>query len=280
MTPNNPGRIKGALQIILAGMFGGMAPNLAGMAQNVVGNGQADSGYLVADLGMWIGTVILGLIGGGLVFFYKETHTNKAVALGAAAPALLLGMANGSPAGQERKDHQADPAAVVAEIGYVDTGRPNVVRVWNASAPAGVRLDAFQRSNSRYVHLSGLETVESSDIDLIAVIHGDGDRQHEELARHVDPDGGTVAIPSSAVEIYLRVDDMQSNRLRLSDIVSDTVTVELTVVRRGIRSGIARALGRRVSKRKIEIRFASSDGRGHPEAEEGSSRYEASRNRA
>lgn len=280
MSPSTPGHIKGSLQIMLAGMFGGMAPNLAGMAQNVVGNAQAEFGYLVADIGMWIGTIILGLIGGGLVFFYKETHTNKAVALGAAAPALVLGMANGSPERQEQKAHQADPAAVVEQIGYVDPGWPNVVSVWNASAPAGARLDTFQRSNSRYVHLSGLEAVESSDIDLIAVVPGDGDRQHEELARHVDPDGGTVAIPSSAVEIYLRVDEMQSNRLQLSDIVNDTVTVELTVVRRGIRSGIARALGRRVSKRKIEIRFASPDGRGHPEAEEGSSRYEASRNRA
>ena len=73
---------KAVLQASLIGAFGGMAPKLIEMIPRLFANVYPSSGQLLA-------LVILAFIGGVIVLVYKEENLQKALILGAGAPAII-----------------------------------------------------------------------------------------------------------------------------------------------------------------------------------------------
>jgi len=47
------------------------------------------------SLGYWVGTLLLGIIGGPVAYFREQTDRKKAFAIGAAAPGIVLGVIRG-----------------------------------------------------------------------------------------------------------------------------------------------------------------------------------------
>lgn len=73
---------KPLLHGVLIGAFGGTAPKLIEMIPKLFNNIFPSSGHLIA-------LALLALIGGVIVLVYKEENLQKALILGAGAPALL-----------------------------------------------------------------------------------------------------------------------------------------------------------------------------------------------
>jgi hypothetical protein len=73
---------KPLLHGVLIGAFGGMAPKIIEMIPKLFNNIFPSSGHLLA-------LALLALIGGIIVLVYKEENLQKALILGAGAPALL-----------------------------------------------------------------------------------------------------------------------------------------------------------------------------------------------
>ena len=73
---------KPLLHGVLIGAFGGMAPKIIEMIPKLLNNIFPSSGHLLA-------LTLLALIGGVIVLVYKEENLQKALILGAGAPALL-----------------------------------------------------------------------------------------------------------------------------------------------------------------------------------------------
>jgi hypothetical protein len=73
---------KPLVQASLIGAFGGMAPKLIELIPKLFSNILPSSGQL-------LGFALLALIGGVVVVVYKEDNFQKALILGAGAPAIL-----------------------------------------------------------------------------------------------------------------------------------------------------------------------------------------------
>ncbi len=73
---------KTSMQAVLVGAFGGIAPNLIELIPKLLSN-------VFPSLGTILALILLAIIGAVVVFIYKEKSLQKALVLGAGAPALL-----------------------------------------------------------------------------------------------------------------------------------------------------------------------------------------------
>ena len=70
------------LQASLIGAFGGVTPKLIEMIPKLFSN-------ILPSIGQLLGLALLAMIGGVVVVIYKEKNFQKALMLGAGAPAIL-----------------------------------------------------------------------------------------------------------------------------------------------------------------------------------------------
>lgn len=230
-------------QVVLAGFFGGVAPNVIGGAQQLVlRTPDQQSGYLLADPAFLIGTSVIGLIAGALLFFANESNPLKAMALGASAPALILGWAQGGashPAGPPSADR------VGRAQGYA------AVSVQLASWP---RVDAVfaQYGPSVLVSLRGLREAGLPRADLVTVprsASGSG-----RIVYTLTPNDSVAYVSASTSQIYLQYGSATSNRLTLRPGEHGPIFLRATVTRAGIPPGFMRAFGiRGASNLAIEL---------------------------
>ena len=73
---------KTSTQAVLVGAFGGIAPNLIELIPKLFSN-------VFPSFGTIFGLILLAIIGAVVVFIYKEESLQKALVLGAGAPAIL-----------------------------------------------------------------------------------------------------------------------------------------------------------------------------------------------
>lgn len=73
---------KTSTQAVLVGAFGGIAPNLIELIPKLFSN-------IFPSFGTIFGLILLAIIGAVVVFIYKEESLQKALVLGAGAPAIL-----------------------------------------------------------------------------------------------------------------------------------------------------------------------------------------------
>ncbi len=242
------------LEVCLAGAFGGLAPNLIGMASQALRAApDPEVGYLFANFGFWVGALTLAFVGGSVAHFYRETSVKKAVALGAAAPALLLGLAQGSPSVQLSQAPAVAGTAVSWIMGTV-----------YAQEPMPTEPDAGRF----WIAVSGLKIVKEAEVDLVAVLSAEPLRPSarslpSELVLRLSPTDSVVPVPRNAREVYVRLAGVTSNRLAIPRFEGDTLGVLLEVPDRSFITGLARSLGfRNVKSRRpeIQIRPPNEDG--------------------
>ncbi len=228
---------RSKLEIFFAGAFGGLGPNLIGMANQALRQTpDPQVGYLFSDLGFWVGALTLALVGGCVAFFYKETSAKKAIALGAAAPALMLGLAQGNPSGQTSPAHAAAGATVPVAAWVVGTAYAKETTTWQAPT------EEFS------IHVSGLQAASGSETDLVAVLASQPGRPPtesypRELVFQLSPTDSVISVPRNVREVYVRVGGVTSNRLPIPDFTGDALTVVLEIPDKSFLTGFARALG-------------------------------------
>jgi hypothetical protein len=235
-------------QVVLAGFFGGVAPNLIGGAQQLVRRAPDPSGvYMLADPWFLLGTVVIGLIGGALLYFVGEPDLRKAIALGAAAPALILGWAQGFPSNQ--------PASPSAELPV----SASQFLVATASRSPGTPIDAVvaQSGGPIVVHLQGVKDVGFSGLDLVAVLRGaagPGRSARREVRYGLPARDTLLQIDGSANRVYVQLGNETSNTVELTPGTSQPVLLKVTLRATAAPGGFARAFGiRSAPARRLQL---------------------------
>lgn len=220
-------------KVIMAGFFGALAPNLMQAATQALHAGSDP--LLIAQLPFWTGATIVAGLGALLVYFYDERSAKRAVALGAAAPAFILGLTQGLQTAP-----LSDPSATGPDAGVVDSAK-HVPVTWK---PA--RGWAVLATGPRFaiVRTTGLERARR--VDLVTV---SGERVTLHPVRRASV---TVRLPVGTGMLYVTADGITSERISLSGVRGDTVMVAVSVRPSGLRSfgrafGIRNAGGLRVT---------------------------------
>ncbi|HKE91799.1 MAG TPA: hypothetical protein VKB45_15805 [Gemmatimonadales bacterium] len=244
--------MKLQLSTLLAAAFGAIAPNLVGMAQQAVrGHPDASAGYLYANAGFWVGTMIFAVMGIGIAWSYSEKSKRRAVALGAAAPALILGWAQGS--GDQASSHTA--------AGAMRVKSPIVSVTYAAESPLIPVLSRQQRDHV-WVLVTGLVSGDTAS-DLVVVL-GSTSTQPDRVVFRLHVPSEPIAIPGSAKQVYLTVHGESSNLLPVPN--ADTLKLELKARTKSFWGGFRRAFGiRDRSTPQLEIqqvRMPTSTGLG------------------
>lgn len=227
------------ISVLMAGGFGGIAPSLVAAA-NQARVGPGSEGYLFVELPFWVGALASALLGALLVYFYKESSTRKAVALGAAAPSLILGFAGGLPAPQATEHSQTAMAGWV--VGVAEAMLPP--RAWTPPKPA--------TGDSLWIRIDGLATAGTKPANIVAVYPVSGAAQPgqvpEEITLHLAPRDTLVSVPRSfrsrpLLEVYMTVGGAATGHIAVVHAVKDTLHVNLEVSERSFLSSFGRAFG-------------------------------------
>jgi hypothetical protein len=223
--------MKISTPIVIAGAFGAIAPNLVGMAQQALhGHPDAGASYLYSEAGFWVGTLVFAVLGFGIVLFYEEKSPRRAVALGAAAPALVLGWAQGTSGGSTQQAH-GDAAPLF----------PAVVTVAYAAEPALASASPLQRNDTTWVLVSGLSAGDTSS-DLVAMLGSTG-TQPARMVFRLDANRPPIALPPGTQSVYVVVGGAESNRLTVAG--GDTLKLQLSFTDGSFWRGFRRAFGLR-----------------------------------
>jgi hypothetical protein len=103
-------------------------------------------GLMITHFPAWLACALLGVVGAIVARAYRETRTERALALGAAAPALILGFANGgteTTEGTASGDGGRIVGALLPKVAYAQETialSPDTMRVEGAGAGAGAKL--------------------------------------------------------------------------------------------------------------------------------------------
>jgi hypothetical protein len=220
--------------VILAGAFGGIAPNVIGGAQQLLRRTPDASGhYLLVDPWFLFGTLVVGVISGTFLFFAHERNALKAMALGAAAPAVILGWAQGipsnpSPSGNALVPTVAESTAVKQSTEWT---RPLILPARDGG-PVLVDLRGLQESG-----LAGL--------DFVAVLRGDPASTapvRAELRYRLPARDTTVQVPAQAIRAYVQLGNETSNFIELP-ADSPLLRLRVALQRPPASAGFARAFG-------------------------------------
>ena len=219
--------------ILLAGFVGGILPYLLGMAKEAVSGSPVTETYLYQNFGYWVGTLIFGAIGGLVAFYLGETEIRKALAMGVAAPGLVLGLGQGGPT---KNVAALDPPAhkVALASWLVGTAQAQEPRLLTA-----VRL----RGDTLWVHVLGVDSVSGAQADLVLLVRH-APTAPSTVTYHLTPATATVPISRGATTaLYLVVAGVRTDTVGLASATGDTLTLRLTVKDRTFFSGLARAFG-------------------------------------
>lgn len=218
---------------VLAGFFGAMAPNvLQGTAQAATSSGGV---LLVAEVTFWLGAVVAASLGALLVFFYDERSPKRAITLGAAAPALLLGLATGLPT-QGGAGRVANDNHPIAQVGHVRS------QVASVQGGEGSRIFATSAvitlAHSTVVVVRGTGMSHASHLTLVAV-----NSRHSTVGRYAFRESGDrIHVPEGTIGLFVIADGAKSNSISIEGVEADSVTLKVTVTVPAVR-GFARAFG-------------------------------------
>ncbi len=228
---------------VLAGFCGAIAPNLLqATSQALSGSGDP----LMTQATFWVGAIVAASFGALLVYFYDERSPQKAIALGAAAPALILGFAGGLP--QRADDSGPQDNGPAAQVSDTSASAVPVVLIPAAGRPT---IGATQPS---VVMVRGTGFEHARQLDLVAVQVRGGAQQPNRITGVGIP----VPLPSGTTEIFIRADGAESNRVSLAGVSADTVVVTVTVQAPGVR-GFARAFGiRNAGSLRVSLELAAT----------------------
>jgi hypothetical protein len=229
--PRKQEPMKISTPIVFAGAFGAIAPNLVGMAQQALrGHPDAGASYLYGEAGFWVGTLVFAVLGFGIVLFYEEKSPRRAVALGAAAPALVLGWAQGTSgsSAQQARGDAAPPFPAVVTVAY-------------AAEPTGASATALQRDDTTWVVVSGL-SAEDTGSELVAILGPTGP-QPARMVFRLDASSPPIALPPGTQSVSVVVGGAESNRLTVAG--GDTLKLQVTYTDGSFWKGFRRAFGLR-----------------------------------
>ncbi len=218
--------------ILLAGYVGGILPYLLGMAKEAVSGAPIAGTYLYLNGGYWVGTLIFGAIGGLVAFYFGETEIKKALAMGAAAPGLVLGLGQGGQAKSVATLEPPRPALAVVEwlVGTARADQPTMA----VARPSGDTL---------WVRVLGVDSLSGTHVDLVALVrHAAG--APSTVTYRLTPTSSTVPMQRSATTgVFLVVDGASTDTISMGSVGGDTLTLRLAVKDRSFFSGLARTFG-------------------------------------
>ncbi len=229
--------------LVLFGLFGGAAPPIIGMLKQLSA-GLPDGGlYMAYDPVAWAGCLFSGLMGVVVVLAYKEVRREKALALGAAAPALLLGFAAGSTDSDPGIPISAvfAPPPVYAQELPDDGAEPPLIdtaldSLW-ISIPQFEDQDLLGRSQAGFALVF---TVPDS-----AAQRSEGAEYKQSFSAGAD---GPIplAVPEGARDLYLMIGDEVSNRIDLNELGlsrEDSLSISVERRKRSLKSRFLRPFG-------------------------------------
>jgi len=245
-TPGGPGAALGkdmkTWQRVLTGFFGAIAPNQVGGAQQLVSRATDPSaGYLLANLPYVIGTAMIGLLGAGVLAFVREKNPLKAMALGATAPALILGWAQGHP-----------DTASVSDAAHAELNATKAVIVATAS-PARVLMQVVPAQVGRPTHLElrGLAVARRPGAELVFVLStavAPNAAARAEIRYGLPARDTTYRVPDVADRVYVQVGRERSNPVALTGTQGPLLRLRFTVLHQAAFTGFARAFGIRSAR--------------------------------
>lgn len=253
-------------EILLTGACGAMAPIWVGMARQALQAGfgklSITDGLMITHVETWLACALLGLIGAIVVRAYKETRTDRALVLGAAAPALILGFANGSPeTGPGRpEDLTLGLLSWVVRPAYAQEAR----QLGTQRVADTVRA---RRSDSVYVILRGATESRYTTVSAVAGVRtprGAG----PEMSQPITLRDTVVGLPAWATEFHVSVGGSATEIISVEALraLGDSVVVSLEVKEPGnFWSRFGRALGFRTQSRpEVSLSVRGGPGQSSP----------------
>lgn len=220
------------IQIFAAGALGAAGPNLLRMAREALQTAApADPSYL--NLGFWVGLAVFAIVGGAIASWKKPADFMTALAVGATAPALVLGANNGAGS----TTSEAHSTTIAARTGWLVT-------------PLLAESRDVVQGRWRWVRVTGLSDAGSAGADLVAVLGVPAttsitDTVPEQVRFHMQGNEAVVRVPAQTRQVLVAVGGARTAPLTITSLPGDTVTVQLTVGDRSFASGFRRALGLR-----------------------------------
>lgn len=223
--------------VLFGGLAGGAIPYLLGMAHEAVSGRAGGDIFLYQNPGYWLGTLLFGLIGAVVVYFFGESDRRKAFVMGAAAPGLVLGLAQGGS--QEATALGPARAETLAAASWL---------ISDAMAqPAPAQDTSSRRRDTLWVRVIGLDSVLRARTSLVTVgTHlATGSPRSQDLHALPLPDqpAAYLPVPRTARGVFLTVGDARTDTVTVSGILGDTLTLRLDVKDQRFLSGFARVFG-------------------------------------